>query len=71
MEQMGRSPSTFRQTDIIRALKAVRAAGYSAARVLIDRTDRIEIATTAEGSAADNTDVDRELADFEARHGKT
>jgi hypothetical protein len=67
MEQMGRSPSTFRQTDIIRALKAVRTAGYSAARVLIDKTGKIEIATTAE----DSTDIDRELADFEARHGKT
>jgi hypothetical protein len=64
---MGRSPSTFRQTDIIRALKAVRTAGYSAARVLIDKTGKIEIATTAE----DSTDIDRELADFEARHGKT
>jgi hypothetical protein len=70
MEQMGRSPSTFRQTDIIRALKAVRAAGYGAARVLIDRAGRIEIATTTEGSAADSTDLDRELTDWERRRDR-
>ncbi len=48
---MGKSPSTFRQTDITRALKAVRAAGYSAVRVLIDKAGRIEIATATEGEA--------------------
>jgi hypothetical protein len=45
---MGRSSSTFRQTDITRALKAVRAAGYNAVRVQIDKVGRIEIATAAE-----------------------
>ena len=39
---MGRFPSTFRSTDITRALKAVRAASYSSVRVLIDKTGRIE-----------------------------
>jgi hypothetical protein len=51
MEQMGRASSTFRQTDVVRALKAVRAAGYSAVRVLVDKTGRIEITTKAEGEA--------------------
>jgi hypothetical protein len=46
---MGRSPSTFRQTDITRALKAVHAAGGTAVRVLIDRTGKIEIVTATEG----------------------
>ena len=77
---MGRSPSTFRQTDITRALRAIRAAGYSAVRVLIDK-GRIEIATAAEGEAQaatthaardglDDTDLDRELADWEQRRGR-
>ena len=77
---MGRSPSTFRQTDITRALRAIRAAGYSAVRVLIDK-GRIEIATAAEGEARaatthaardglDDTDLDRELAGWEKRRGR-
>ena len=80
MKRMGRSPSTFRQTDITRALRAIRAAGYSAVRVLIDK-GRIEIATAAEGEAQagtthaardslDDTDLDHELADWEKRRGR-
>jgi hypothetical protein len=42
---MSRTPSNFRQTDISRALKAVRVAGYRAARVLIGKDGRIEIIT--------------------------
>jgi hypothetical protein len=48
---MSRTPSAFKQTDITRALNAVRAAGYSAARVLIGKDGRIEIATTMDGEA--------------------
>jgi hypothetical protein len=51
---MGRASSRFRQTDVTRALKAVRAAGYGAARVLIDKTGRIEIATAPEGEGGDS-----------------
>ena len=73
---MARSPSAFRQTDITKALKAVRAAGYSAARVLIGKDGRIEIATTTDGEAQttggtpDDPDLDRELADWEERRGR-
>ena len=48
---MSRTPSAFRQTDVSRALKAIRTAGYTAARVLIDRNGKIEIITVTEGEA--------------------
>jgi hypothetical protein len=64
MERMGRVPSTFRQTDLARALKAVNAAGYSAVRIQIDKTGKIDITTTTEGKA---TPADRNEWD-EAAH---
>jgi hypothetical protein len=43
---MSRSPSAFRQTDVTKAIKAVHAAGYSAARIQIDQNGKIDIVTT-------------------------
>src|SRR5262245_11018235 len=51
-KHMPRTPSTFRQTDITRALKAVQAAGCTVVRVLIDKAGRIEIATTTGSESA-------------------
>jgi hypothetical protein len=70
---MSRTPSNFRQTDISRALKAIRVAGYSAAKVLIGKDGGIEIITATEGEAQGkpgDTDLDRELADWEGRRGR-
>jgi hypothetical protein len=68
---MARSPSTFRKNDVTRALKAVRAAGYNAVRISIDKAGRIEITTTTEGELLfAPSDLDRELAEFTARHGQ-
>ena len=42
---MSRAPSTFRQQDVTRAVKAVVAAGVDIARVEIDKTGTIRIIT--------------------------
>jgi hypothetical protein len=45
---MARAPSTFRQQDVTRAVKAVAAAGVGIARVEVDRAGKITIALGAE-----------------------
>jgi hypothetical protein len=47
---MPRAPSTFRQQDVTKAVKAVTAAGVDIARVEIDRAGKIVI-IAATGSA--------------------
>lgn len=66
---MARAPSTFRQQDVTRAVKAVTAAGVDIARVEIARDGRIVI-VTAEAQSAVQDNLDRELEEFNARHGQ-
>jgi hypothetical protein len=66
---MPRAPSTFRQQAVTRAVKAVAAAGVHIARIEIDKAGKIVIiAAEALHAAVDN--LDRELTEFEARHGQ-
>ena len=65
---MSRGPHSFRQRDVVRAIKAATAAGLQVSGVKVDaHTGVIEIVT---GAPATQNDLDRELADFEARHGQ-
>ena len=65
---MPRGGAKFRQSDVTRALRAALAAGMDIARLEIDNTGKIVIVPTAAPAAGPTEDLDRELAEFEARH---
>ena len=52
-----------------RAVKAVATAGVGIARVEIGRDGKIVI-VTQQGVAGPQDELDRELAEFEVRHGQ-
>jgi len=52
---MGHGPSSFKESDVKRALRAIESAGQKAASVVIEGR-RIEIKLKNGKGAADNTD---------------
>ncbi|MET4283585.1 hypothetical protein [Bradyrhizobium sp. LA6.12] len=64
---MPRAPSTFRKNDVKRAIVAATAAGMQIGSVAIDKNGRIVIHPA--GAPTGQDDLDRELAEFEARNG--
>jgi predicted metal-dependent RNase len=66
---MTRGPATFRPRDVKAAVKAVVAAGVEVARVEVEGRRIVVVARNAQ-PATQPDDLDRELADFEVRHGK-
>jgi hypothetical protein len=65
---MSRGPLTFRRADVTRAVLAVKAAGIPIARVEVDKTGKIVVVISEAPRL--QTDLDQELAEFEARHGE-
>jgi hypothetical protein len=63
--------AALKQADITRAVKGALAAGLTIARI-IARPDGVEIVTadSAHEPPQMGDDLDRELAEFEARHGQ-
>jgi hypothetical protein len=70
---MPRAPATFRQQDVTKALKAAVAAGLRVTGFKLDvNTGKIEVETggpQAQDSKPQD-DLDRELEQWEARHGQ-
>lgn len=66
---MARGPCTFKQQDVTRALRATVAAGIEVQRIEIDKDGKITV-VAAGGSAPPDNDLDRELTEFEGRHGQ-
>jgi hypothetical protein len=66
---MARGPCTFRQADLTRALLATKAAGEKVARVDVNK-EGFTIVLTGAAPSMTVDDLDKELSDFEARHGQ-
>ena len=68
---MPRGPCSFKQSDVTRAVKGAVAAGVQVGRVEITKDGSIVVVPSSMVVAAAPLDVlDRELAEFEARHGQ-
>jgi hypothetical protein len=67
---MSRGPWIIKPTDVTKAVKAVVAAGVKVARVQFEQGRFIVFAGEPESAAPPTDDLDRELAEFEARHGQ-
>ena len=59
---MARAPSTFRQRDLTRAVKAVVAAGLHVAGVKVSAQGDIEVVTGGEEKKSGENDWDKALS---------
>jgi hypothetical protein len=71
--QRDRRASSFRKTDVVRAFRAAEQAGVKNPVVEVDpKTKRIRITSGSPDPERLNeaSELDRELAEFEAKHGQ-
>ncbi len=66
---MSKGPSTFKQTDVSRLYKAAIAGGMPDPQIELDQKHK-KIIVRSGAPAENGNDLDRELADFQARHGE-
>lgn len=66
---MARTPSNFKQRDVTRALRAAKAAGIEVSRLEIGG-GKIVVIPAGGTPSAPVDELDRELAEFEMRHGQ-
>ena len=59
---MSRRPLAFRQSDVMRAVKAVRAAGMTVARIEVDN-GKIVVVVGEPGKVESQTPLDQWMAD--------
>lgn len=65
---MPRSSTVIKKGDVERAIAGARAGGIDIARVEIDKRDQRIIIFANDSGCSARTDLDVELAAFEARH---
>jgi hypothetical protein len=63
---MARAPSAFRQADLAKAIKTAIATGLRVTKIDV-KTGKIEVESRPEEQ---QNDLDRELQEWEARHGQ-
>ena len=63
-------PRSSRTRGVSRIVKALTASGVGIARIEVDSTGKITIIAATAPAAGQQDDLDRELAEWEARHGQ-
>ena len=67
---MSRRPCKFKQSDVTRALRGAAKAGVEVGRIEIAKDGTIIVVPSSMVVVACQDDLDRELSEFEARHGQ-
>jgi hypothetical protein len=69
---MTRTPIVVKQVELTRALRAAKGAGLKVTRYEVDPSGKVVVFTAGDDTVTPaHDDLDRELAEFEARHGHT